>query len=212
MQADGSYNKQDWANTGQAMGPAARVGDLVQITHVSIGQDSILLEINGGQKKAGGGSWKDHVQIGMGNGGQNTRVNRGDSNAAAGTSILIEFHRPLTAMKAPEVKAILAPIFDFEKRSASELYSSNLSPEVQKAIREKRAEKGMDKDQVVLALGRPENKIRETKEGAELEDWIFGKPPGRIVFVTFENSKVVKVKESYAGLGAQAAAPLQTPR
>ncbi len=211
MQADGSYNKQEWAAAGQAMGPAARVGDLVQVTRVTIERESILLEINNGQKKPGS-RWQDHVQIGMGNGGNNRQTQRGDSNAAAGTSILIEFHRPLTQMKPQDVKAILAPIFDFEKRSASELYSANLSPEVQKAIKEKRAEKGMDRDQVVLALGRPENKIRESKDGAELEDWIFGKPPGRIVFVTFENSRVVKVKETYAGLGAEAAAPLQTPR
>ncbi len=215
MQADGSYNKQEWASAGQTMGPAARVGDLVQVTRVTLEHDSIVLEINGGTKKKNG-KWSDHVQVGMGGPmGGNSRVSRNDgndSNAAAGTSIVIEFHHPLTAMKAKEVKEILAPIFDFEKRSASELYSANLSPEMQKAIKEKRAEKGMDREQVILALGRPENKVRETKDGSELEDWIFGKPPGRIVFVTFENSHVVKVKETYAGLGAEAAAPLQTPR
>ncbi|MDQ6678221.1 MAG: DUF2845 domain-containing protein, partial [Acidobacteriota bacterium] len=101
-------------------------------------------------------------------------------------------------MKAQEVKKILSPLLDFEKRSATDLYSASLTPEIQKAIKEKRAESGMDKDQVVLALGRPEHKVRETKDGAELEDWIFGRPPGRILFVTFENSRVVKVKETFA--------------
>lgn len=194
------------------MGPAARVGDLVQVTRVTLEHEAILIEINHGQKGKGGGHWSDHVQIGMGGGGGTRPVSQGDSNATAGTSLLIDFHRPLTAMKASDVKAILAPLLDFEKRSATELYSASLSPEVQKAIKEKRAEKGMDRDQVVLALGRPENKVRETKDGAELEDWIFGKPPGRILFVTFENSKVVKVKETYAGLGAEAAAPIAPPR
>jgi len=211
IQADGSYNKQEWTDAGRTMGPAARVGDLVQVTRVVLEQSSILIEINGGLKR--GGKWTDHIQVGMGGGG-NTRPigqNGNDSNAAAGTNLIIEFHHPLTAMKAADVKTILAGILDFEKRSATELYSASLSPEVQKAIKEKRAEKGMDHDQVVLALGRPERKVRETKDGAELEDWIFGQPPGRILFVTFENSKVVKIKESYAGLGAEAAAPLQTP-
>ena len=194
------------------MGPAARVGDLVQVTRVTLERESILIEINGGVKR--GGKWTDHVQIGMGGGTNTSPVSRGggDTNAAAGTNLQIDFHKPLTAMKASEVKAILAPLLDFEKRSATELYSASLSPEVALAIKEKRAQKGMDHDQVVLALGRPQNKVRETKDGAELEDWIFGKPPGRIIFVTFENSKVVKVKETYAGLGAEAAAPLQTPR
>lgn len=210
LQADGSYSKQQWAEIGQAMGPAARVGDLVQVTRVTLERESILIEINGGLKR--GGKWTDHVQIGMG-GGRTSPVSRsgGDTNAAAGTNLIIEFHRPLTAMKAQDVKAILAPLLDFEKRSATELYAASLSPATQKAIKEKRAEKGMDRDQVVLALGRPERKVRETKEGAELEDWIFGQPPGRILFVTFENSKVVKVKESYAGLGTEVSAPLQTP-
>ena len=63
----------------------------------------------------------------------------------------------------------------------------------------------MDREQVILALGRPDNKVRETVDGVELEDWIYGKPPGRIVFVTFEGDKVVRVKESYAGLGGSVA-------
>ena len=57
-------------------------------------------------------------------------------------------------------------------------------------------------------MGRPVHKTRETKDGLELEDWIYGKSPGRITFVTINGSKVIKVKESYAGLGAEAAAPL----
>jgi len=84
-------------------------------------------------------------------------------------------------------------------------------PEIQQAIKEKRAKEGMDREQVLLAMGRPVNKTRETKEGLELEDWIYGKPPGRITFVTFAGNKVVKVKESYAGLGAEASVPL-TPQ
>lgn len=208
VEADGSYNKQQWAQVGQTGGPAARVGDLVQITRVTIEHESILIEINGGTRSKG--KWTDHVQVGMG-GPRTQQQTMGDSNAVTGTNLQIDFHHPLTAMKAQDVKTILAPLLDFEKRSATELYSASLSPEVQKAIKEKRAENGMDRDQVVLALGRPERKVRETVEGAEREDWIFGVPPGRILFVTFENSKVIKVKETYAGLGAEAAAPLATP-
>ena len=62
----------------------------------------------------------------------------------------------------------------------------------------------MDREMVMMAMGRPERKLRETKDGVDYEDWIFGKPPGKIVFVTFSNSKVVKVKQTFAGLGAEA--------
>ena len=69
----------------------------------------------------------------------------------------------------------------------------------------------MDRDQVLLSLGKPVRKVRETIEGEETEDWIYGTPPGRIVFVTFKGNKVIKVKETYAGLGSEAP-PLPPPR
>jgi hypothetical protein len=71
---------------------------------------------------------------------------------------------------------------------------------------------GMDREQVLLAAGHPAHKSRETKEGLEVEDWVYGTPPGKIVFVTFNGNKVIKVKEAYAGLGKEAAGPEPTPR
>src|SRR5580700_437243 len=63
--SNGTWDKQKWTEATQKFGPAARVGDQVQITKVTIGTDKILLEINGGMK--GKGSWKDHIQFGVGN-------------------------------------------------------------------------------------------------------------------------------------------------
>jgi hypothetical protein len=80
-----------------------------------------------------------------------------------------------------------------------------LPPETQKAIKEKRVLVGMDRDQVVMAVGRPQHKSRETKDGLEVEDWVFGTPPGKITFVTFNGDKVIKVKDAFAGLGSQVA-------
>jgi hypothetical protein len=71
---------------------------------------------------------------------------------------------------------------------------------------------GMDREQVLLAAGHPAHKSRETIEGLEVEDWVYGTPPGKIVFVTFNGNKVIKVKEAYAGLGKEAAGPEPTPR
>jgi hypothetical protein len=59
-----------------------------------------------------------------------------------------------------------------------------------------------------MALGKPRMKSRETRDGVDLEDWVYGNPPGKMVFVTFGGAKVVKVKETYAGLGGQTAPPL----
>ena len=63
-----------------------------------------------------------------------------------------------------------------------------------------------------MAIGKPRTKTREIKDGVETEDWIYGLPPGKITFVTFAGSKVVKVRDTYAGLGGQTAPPLPTVR
>lgn len=205
FESTGKYDAKEWEEAGKQLGPAARTGDLIQVTKVTLEHDKILLEINGGITS--GRKWWDHVSVGMGN--PSGPIGQ-SGTPTAGTYLAILFHKPLPAMKAADVKKMLAPVMDFEKRSATELYADTLPPEIQQAIKDKRVLEGMDRDQVLLALGRPVNKTRETKDGLELEDWIYGRPPGRITFVTFTGNKVIKVKESYAGLGAEAAAPLPT--
>jgi hypothetical protein len=198
--AKNGYDKNQWMEVGRQGGPAARTGDLVQITKVDIGEDRLVLQINGGFK--GGRKWYQGVQIGMG--GSTAPVATGtDSNAPGGTSIEILFHKPLEPMKAAEIKKMLAPVLDFEKHSATQLYSESLPPETQAAIKEKRALVGMDHEQVRMALGQPQHKSRETKDGLEVEDWVYGTPPGKITFITFSGDKVIKIKDSYAGLGNQ---------
>jgi hypothetical protein len=108
---------------------------------------------------------------------------------------------------------MLSPVFDFEKHSASEQYVEKLPEPIQKAIKEQHAIQGMDKDQVLLALGKPRNKSRETNaDGDDIEDWIYGEPPGKVTFVRFNEGKVVKVNESYANVGGMTSPPLPSPR
>jgi hypothetical protein len=196
VETNGAFDKKGWEAISKEFGPAARVGDMVQITKIDIDNDKIVLQINGGFK--GGRHWYQGVQVGM---GPTSPISTQNSDAPGGTTIELLFHKPLTPMKASEVKKMLAPVLDFEKHSATESYVESLPPEVKQAIKEKKARVGMDRDQVLLAMGRPDKKVRETKDGLETEDWIFGTPPGKIVFVTFNGDKVIKVKEDYAGLG-----------
>jgi len=203
FESTGTYDKKAWEAASHEYGPAGRVGDLVHISKVWIESEKLVLQINGGFN--GGRKWYDGAQIGggIGGGGPMTTLGNPNSNAPGGTSIEILFHKPLEPMKASDVKKILASVLDFEKRTATELYAEELPPAVQKAIQSKQVIEGMDRDQVLLAMGRPDHKSRETKDGIELEDWVFGHPPGKIVFVTFSGSKVTKVKEEYAGLGTE---------
>lgn len=199
--SDGTYDHMAWHDGALTMGQAARLGDKVQITKVTLEGDHILLELNGGLKT--GGHWYDHVQTGVGgvysSGGPTNR------SPSLGTWIQLNFHKPMENLTAADVKRILSPVLDFDKRSVTVLYAETLPPEVKKAVAEKRALVGMDRDEVLLAMGHPDRKYRETKDGVDTEDWIFGTPPGRIVFVTFDGNKVIKVKEEYAGLGSDTA-------
>jgi len=208
FESTGAYDKKQWETIAKEMGPAARTGDQVQITKVTLEEDKILLEINGGLKS--GKHWYDRVQVGMGT--QTAPVSNGDIHPTTGTVIELLYHKPLANLTSADVKKTLAPLFDFEKHSATQLYSESLPPEIQKAIKDKRVLEGMDRDQVLMAVGHPVHKSRETNpDGVEIEDWVYGTPPGKITFVTFNGNKVIKVKEEYAGLGTEAAGPEPTP-
>ena len=103
---------------------------------------------------------------------------------------------------------MLGQILDFEMRSVTESYMEKLPEPVRKAIEQKRVIEGMDREQVRLAVGHPVRKERRVVEGDELEDWLYGRAPGKLTFVTFTGSKVTKVKDMYAGLGGSTAAEL----
>jgi len=195
----GAYDKKAWADIARESGPAARSGDLVQITKVELFDDHIVLQINNGYN--GGRHWYRNMQVTGTMGNTVPLSNNNDSNAPGGTSLVVEFHKPIEGMKAVEVKKLLAPVLDFDRHSVTEIYTETLTPEVRQAIKEKRAAVGMDRDQVRMALGQPTHKERQTRDGVDYEDWVYGTPPGKIVFVTFDGEKVVKVKEDYAGLG-----------
>ncbi len=207
FESSGSFDKKVWQEASRAYGPAGRVGDVVHITKLTIGTDRLVLQINGGFN--GGRKWYDSAAIGggIGGGGPMRPLGNGDSDAPGGTTIEILFHKPLEPLKAADVKKMLAPVLDFDRRTATALYASVLPPPVKQAIARKTAIVGMDRDQVLMAMGRPAHKSREVKDGLEIEDWVFGRPPGKITFVTFNGSKVVKVKEEYAGLGTEVADP-----
>ena len=206
--SDGSYDKAAWDRTLQEAGPAARLGDEIQITRVTIESNRILLQINGGMKS---GHWYDHVEVGMG--GQTSPVGRNQNGPANGSNIALVFPGSVPSLKAAEIRQMLSPLFDFEKHTATDLYVDKLPEPVKQAIKQNRALEGMDKDQVLLALGKPHNKTRETNgDGDQLEDWIYGEPPGKVTFVTFTEGKVVKIRESYANIGGTTAPPLDPPR
>ncbi|MGA7416278.1 MAG: hypothetical protein WBW33_37760, partial [Bryobacteraceae bacterium] len=92
--------------------------------------------------------------------------------------------------------------------SATVDYVEQLPEPIRVAIKEQRPAEGMNREQLLLAMGKPRNKSREMKDGDEIEDWVYGEPPGKITFVTLSEGKVVKIREAYASVGGSTAPPL----
>jgi hypothetical protein len=175
-------------------GAAANAGDRVQITKLDFESKRILVEINGGGRRHF--HLRDHLQVGMGGGtapvGSNAHPNEG-----LGTTIVLDYGKPLPEMSPEDLKQAMSPILDFSNQtSASVSWIDTVPKEYRKAIEAHQAAVGMDQDMVIAAMGRPEKKVREKDdEGKETEDWIYGDPPAKTVFVTFAAGKVVRVKE-----------------
>lgn len=205
FESTGTWDRAEWESAGREHGPAARSGDMVQVTKVTLDDDKVTLEINGGFK--GGRKWYQNVQVSSSVGMRGQGM--GGSSAPGGTTIAVRFAKGVPEIKAVDLKKLLKPVLDFDPHSATENFVETLPPEIQKAIKDQKAIEGMDRETVLMALGRPRGKTRETKDGVELEDWIYGQPPGKITFVTFAGSKVTRVRDAYAGLGGSTAPPLE---
>jgi hypothetical protein len=182
-------------------GAALNVGDSVQITKIEFHDRDIQFDMNNGPKGKSG-SWRDRVQISGGMGlPVNTRTTTTPQDVPVvqqktGATIFLDFDRPVPDMTGEQLKAYLSRVLDFAKRSAAVQYVDSLPPKMREAIAAKRAEVGMDHEAVTAALGRPERKVRERDEdGNDVEDWIYGKPPAKTTFVSFQGDKVVRVTE-----------------
>jgi hypothetical protein len=185
-------------------GAAVHIGDSAQITKLEFRDHSIVVDVNGGGR--GKRHWRDHIQFGMGGTIPTARTTTTDPNQengppglqpGTGSTIFLEFSKAVPDLTPEELKKILSPFLDFAKqRSASVQWVDTLPPEMKKAIQERRPTVGMDREEVVAAIGKPEHKVRERdSEGNEIEDWIYGQPPSKTVFVRFMGDRVTSIKQ-----------------
>jgi len=185
-------------------GAAVHIGDSAQITKLEFRANSIVVDVNGGgrgNKKR----WRDHIQFGMGGTIPTARTTTTPDQESGppglqpgtGSTIFLEFSKPVPDLTPAELKQILSPFLDFARqRSASVQWVDTLPPEMKKAIQERRPTVGMDREEVVAAIGKPEHKVRERdSDGNEIEDWIYGQPPSKTVFIRFMGDRVTSVKQ-----------------
>jgi hypothetical protein len=180
------------ASSGSAINP----GDKAQITSLEFKEREIIVNINGGGRGKKRLRDRIHLEVGgvptMTTTGQETAV-----NTNAGATVFLDFGRPLPDMTPDELKQYLSGILDFSKQhSAAVQWVDTLPPDIQIAIKDKRPAVGMDREMVVAAIGRPERKVRERDpDGLETEEWIYGQPPAKTVFVRFAGDRVINVKQ-----------------
>lgn len=183
-------------------GAAIHLGDQVQITRLDFRDHTIVVDVNGGGR--GRKHWYDHIQIGMGGTmptpqSRVTQENQGPPGLqpGMGSTIFLEFNKSVPDLTPDELKQALSSILDFAKqRSAAVQWYDTLPPEMKTAIKDRRPVVGMDREMVVAAIGKPGHKVRERdSEGNEIEDWIYGTPPDKTVFVRFKGDRVTAIEQ-----------------
>jgi hypothetical protein len=183
-------------------GAAVSTGDKVQITRLEFRAHQIVVDLNGGGH--GKRHWRDHIQIGLG-GPPRPSVQSTSSQdqgppgmqPGLGSTLFLDFDKPLPDLTPDELKQILSPFLNFAKeRSAAVQWFDTLPPEMKKAIQERKPVVGMDREELVAAIGKPDHKVRERdSDGNDIEDWIYGQPPSKTVFVRFMGDRVTSIKQ-----------------
>jgi hypothetical protein len=200
--ADKPLNQELLERAVATHGAAVRAGENAQITKLEFRDHTIVVDVNGGGR--GKKRFLDRLQIDMG--GLPTMRSTSDVQQeggpagvqpGAGSTLFLEFNKNIPDLTPEELKQVLAPFLDFSKqRSASVLWVDTLPPDIKKAIHDRIAKVGMDREMVVAAIGKPGHKVRERdSQGNEIEDWIYGTPPDKTMFVRFMGDRVTSIRQ-----------------
>ena len=171
-------------------GPAVKVGERARITDLIIKDKMIIFEINGGPVKKK--KWYDRIQIG-GAGGSTTVTPQPDETAR-GSYIAVTFDKFVPQLTPEELKQKVAAVLDFHAKSTEEAFMDTLSPKVKAAVKNHQVLVGMNKDMVLASIGKPPRKTRETEDGIDYEEWIYGDPPQEVKFVRFVGDEVKRLE------------------
>ena len=178
-------------------GTCAGAGDRIMVTDLTVLQDRILIDVNGGPYLPH--RFLRHISI-------NNAPLAGDGQVGespTGTRITLLFEGPTPRLSAAEVKALLEPLLDFGLKSSEQAFADTLPDPIKKAVEEHEVLVGMNRRMVLASLGQPESKLREraaeSSDGEVFEEWIYGHTPQTIRFVRFRGDRVVLMKTAALG-------------
>jgi hypothetical protein len=177
-------------------GPAAKPGERAQITAVHFVHRGIIFEVNGGPVKRK--KWTERVSVGVN--GVDPKAQSGQTDESVytnsnGSFVFLAVKEDPSSLTVANIKDQLAPVLDFKALSVAEAYQKSLPPLLAEAVKKHHCLVGMDKEMVTYAMGRPPRRIRESKDGEDYEEWIFGAPPQEVQFIRFLKDKVVSIEE-----------------
>lgn len=179
-------------------GPAVKPGDPAHISYVTIKDNHIHFDINGGairRKK-----WYQHVEISGANGTPVTPGSNESTQNPHGTYLEIYFDKYVPEMSAQQLRDLLNPVLDFNARNKEQAYLDTVPPKVKEAIEAHHVLVGMNSEMVLHAKGKAPKKVREKDaNGAEYEEWIYGDPPQDVDFVRIQGDEVVQVETMKVG-------------
>jgi hypothetical protein len=175
-------------------GQSAAPGDRVVLTAVTVKDDRIVFDLNGGPYL--NHRFLRHIDI------NDVPIVPQDGAQVTGCRVTLVFEGGLPEVSAPEVKALLDPIVDFGVKTSAEAYADSLPPFLKTAIEQHDVLVGMDRKMVLAALGEPQSKVRELVPGSttrRYEEWIYGQAPQTVRFVRFEGDRVSQLRIAALG-------------
>jgi hypothetical protein len=171
-------------------GPSVKPGDQARISEIEIRGNRIHFEINGGPVKKL--KWYQHITVGTGT--TDVPIAGSPQDNPRGSYVDLVFDRYIPDLNPRQLKTLLAPVFDFDSKSALQAYLETVPPNVKEAIQAHRVLVGMDREMVIYSKGRAAQKVREKDGETEYEEWIYGQPPQDVDFVRLVGDEVVRVE------------------
>jgi hypothetical protein len=175
-------------------GQSAAPGDRVVLTAVTVKDDRIVFDLNGGPYLKH--RFLRHIDL------NDVPIVPDDGAQVTGCRVTLLFEGGLPGVSAPEVKALLDPIVDFGVKTSAEAYADSLPAFLKDAVAHHDVLVGMDRKMVLAAMGAPQSKVRELVPGSttrRYEEWIYGQMPQTVRFVRFEGDRVTQMRIAALG-------------
>lgn len=189
-------NGSDYADLIQNKGMAAKAGQRVIVTNVTIDKNRIILDFDGGPYHKH--RWLRHVSIGM-DPYDDTPVVHDQPHEATGSRITLVFLHGVPNLTGFQVEALVKPIVDFNLKTPQQAYTDTLPPFLRKAVLGHHVLVGMNHEMVIAALGEPRTRMGEMENNEHVEIWIYGQPPDPTQFVRFHGNRVIRLEIARVG-------------